>query len=422
MHAGTPREFLASKKSLFPSQPLNETYLSDYLMKRPDLAKRALAKQHEESDYAEDLLNRIRHRLPDALQQALQQDRVAVGEVNDPAPNAYATPLGNSQFAVVFNTGLKSFVYRVTRALATRMAINDEDTVVDFDETCRIIADIFFWLREAGCACGPSYEITDTQVLFGHVFAVHAESFFLAHELGHVFIGLRDGSERRASSRDAWKEEFEADEFALVMCVAGSRGNDPMDSAGMAYAGAHIALHIFAGLERVGVEFEKTHPPAADRLQAIRDLLRGMCANEETHAKVIEMASTIDAVFDNILGRIADPDYEQFLERAAHQVMQELESLLDQCTGDLVPDYVTFKSRCFPLFNRLHSAQLWRKIATQAADFFRRADRRASRRRRPSEAEAMDNWRAFQKYKLFMSAVMDMHDDVRIVFEEALRK
>jgi hypothetical protein len=192
-----------------------------------------------------------------------------------------------------------------------------------------------------------------------------------------------------------------------------------MDATELGYAGADLALHIFAGLELVGVRFEGSHPPAEERLQAIRKELRSLCQSAEAYASVTQLSNSIDAVFANILRRIAAPDYEEFLDRAAREVMDQLEMLLDQCAGGPWPDYVTFKSQCFPLFNQLHSAQLWKRIAHASRDFFRRLDRR-KKARRPSGVEVSENWTAFQKYKLFMSAIRAMPQEMRALFDDAL--
>jgi hypothetical protein len=183
------------------------------------------------------------------------------------------------------------------------------------------------------------------------------------------------------------------------------------------YAGAEIALSTFGGLEALGVDFGTSHPPAHERLAAIRQHLRASCADESSLERITSLSKPLDLLFLHIIGQLKAPDWEAFLDRAAADVMRQLERLLDQCTGGMVPDYVTFKLNVPKLFDRLSSHRLYERVAHAAADFARHMK---TVNDNAEDAAKQDAWVAFQKFKLFMSTIREMNDPFKSLLEEAL--
>jgi len=298
----SPAEFVRLRQEEHPATELDERHFSDYLRQQleeqPDLAARI--KQESREDYALHLLCRLKPRLPEPFVQVLETNAVAIGEVNDHRPNARCQPLGPGRFAVTFNTGLKDFNYRVIRAFSTRFAARDklDREAVSFEDTCRIIGDIFLWFHEIGSAHGPHYPITDDQFRIANVLTFETNSFFLAHELAHGAIHLSQSqcSNESADADDSKDEEYLADEFACRILL--NRPKDPSDlpPVQISYAAIELALMIWQGLEQFGVEFEGTHPTAGARLSSIRRVLVESCPSPETARAVAALAEPMRIV------------------------------------------------------------------------------------------------------------------------------
>lgn len=347
---------------------------------------------------------------------------MAVGEINDPIPNARAKRLNGPAYAVLFNSGLPKFLYRITRALSTRFSVEAEESnreSVSFEEMCRIITDIFFWYVETGQAFGPSYPITKHQMMVASMLAVEAESFFLAHELGHIFNEIKTIAEGQSEHiiQLAWEDEFAADQFALDTFISSRNHKESPVPLDICYAGAEIAISIFAGLETVGVEFEGTHPPASERLSLLREHLRNRCADDKTYDNITGFAKPLDLVFENIIGALSSPDWQDFLDRAANDVMMQIDSLLEDCTGGMVPDYATFRAAMPEIFERIASYRLYERVARIAADFFSHMEQINNE---GDAAVNKESWVAFQKYKLFISTIESLNEPARSLLEEAM--
>jgi hypothetical protein len=422
----TPEEYISQIKSRYPPKELPISDSSPVLNELFD-GNEGQYKQMLESaksqDYAQLLLDRLAPDLPEGFAALIQEGILSVGEINDPTPNARVERLEGPTYAILFNTGLQQFIYRVTRALSTRFhPQGHQDAIEDvpFDETCRIITDIFFWFRETGQAFGLGYPVTTDQVMIASMLATEAETFFLAHELGHVFSELQ-AIAYGASEDDrvqAWDDEAAADRFAMTALMNSASRKHTSVHAEVCYAGAEIALLIFAGLEALDVPFEASHPSATSRLENLRAYLRHCVEDAHILDRITSLSQPIDLLFTNILYRLRSPDWEGFLDRAAEDVVKELDRLLDQCTGGMVPDYYSFQNAVNSLLDRLSSHRLYERVAQAAADFFSHMTRLSKQDDDPatkSEARV-----AFQKYKLFVSIIRDMHEPAKSFLEKAL--
>ena len=378
-------------------------------------------------DYGQLLLKRLSPRLKGRFDELFAEDFLAVGESKDPSPNAYTVPLGDLHFAVVFNSGLREFIYRVTRALATRINVEGdtpEHEPLSFEETCHIVGDIFLWFRETGEACGPSYSVSRWQLLFANELATEAELFFLAHEFGHVMCSFAHYSETKGEgicNTADLEEEFQADSFALHVLLQPAGDAYPMAQQPICYAGAELALLIYAGLEFLGIEFQATHPPAMERLERLRTTIREASTNSGWISSLTSLSACVDAVFTGVLKFLESDSYELFLGRAAASTLKRLDDALESCTGGVVPDYCSFAVHASDLFSGGYTKKLYDRMTQVASEFARRLKTLKNSSPEASDQEKAEAWVAFQKYKLLMHSVMFMNEPAKSIFEDALR-
>jgi hypothetical protein len=422
----TPAGYIRQLKSSYPPAERNTATVPPVLKEvyngDEESARKAIEAVHD-LDYAHELLTRLMPSLPEVFSGLLEKGIVAVGEVNSPEPNATTTRLNGSTYAVVFNAGLPRFLYRVTRVLSTRFNCQGAEGAsesLSFEESCRILTDVFFWYRETGQAYGPDYPVSKLQFTIASMLATEAETFFLAHELGHVFNDLRALAKRVTPEERAvaWADEAEADRFALSALIDSRNREKSPAPVEISYAGAEIALSTFAALEVLGVQFGRTHPPAKTRLDTIRNHLRLLCADEASVERATAFSKPLALLFSRIVGQLRAPDWESFLDRATAGVMNDLDRLLDQCTGGIVPDYSGFRANMPNLFDRLSSHRLYVRVAHATAEFARHMKEMGEKGKKGATRDA---WVSFQKYKLFISMTGDLNEPFKSLLEEALR-
>ena len=425
MPSESPVEYIRRIKSLYPQDEVNTSSIPPVLKElhgnNEENARKAVEALRGH-DYANELLSGLKPGLPSLFFELNREGVIAIGEVNDPIPNAKTVRLDGPAYAIVFNTGLQQFLYRVTRVLSTRFHPQGSDAAsqgLSFEDSCRILTDVFFWFRETGRAFGPDYPVTKQQVIIASMLATAAERFFLAHELGHVLndlgaVASKVPSEQREA---AWADEANADQFALFVVISAGNRESPTIPLEICYAGAEIALSTFSGLEMLGVEFEDTHPPAQERLNAVRGYVRNSCADNTSFERMTAMSRPLDVLFSRIVDQLRAPDWESFLERASADVMKELDRLLDQCTGGVVPDYYTFQASVPKLFDRLSTHRLYARVADAAAAFAQHMQTMNENAGRAAKQEA---WVSFQKFKLFMNMSQYTNEPFKSLLEEAL--
>lgn len=421
----SPSEYINQEKSRYPKKLSNPVSINEPLLSLYDGDKKKCKADLDKissEDHANSLLHGLIPGVPSFFEDLIKEDIVAIGEINSPIPNAKAVRLNGPTYAVLFNSGLSQFLYRVTRAISTRFTIGEQQTepeAVTFEETCRILTDIFFWYVETGHAFGPSYSINKEQMIVASMLATEAESFFLAHELGHIFNEIAAIVKQESSQAidSAWGNELAADEFALnVLLSSRSRQDSPIPIS-VCYAGAELAISIFAGLEAIGVEFDGTHPSAEERLSLLRNTLKSRCEDDATYQQVRAFAEPLDLVFNNIIDKLSHPDWQEFLDHAAAEVISQLDEQLDRCTGGRVPDYVSFHQSMPEIFEKLSSYRLYERVAQAAAEFMGHMKKKQIEGK---SAANQESWVALQKYKLFMSSISELNEPARSLLEEAL--
>jgi len=225
----TPEQYLANLKKTTGSSKTFEQLPSAVLRiaQSAGMDSGTLLAKLKEDDLGDYLYSQLQSRLPIELEQLFTDGYIAVGSINDESPEAYVEKVGDNGYAIVFHTGLKNFIYRIARALATRFFPSDsssEHRAPQLAETARVIAEIFWWYQETGTAFGPSYEISDQQIQVASMLATEAEVFLLAHEIGHVVAdaGLAAQFIQRATAIGALEhhsDEHAADAIGLRIAL-----------------------------------------------------------------------------------------------------------------------------------------------------------------------------------------------------------
>lgn len=375
-------------------------------------------------DFGQYLYSQLSPRLPAELQQLFTEGFIAIGAINEPSPNAYVKSLGEDGYAIVFHTGLRDFIYRLARVLSTRFLPSSEDPTSHqappFPETARLVAEIFWWFQETGCAFGPSYEISDQQLMVANKLATEAELFLVSHEIGHVIADLpldRAFIERIAltTTDGDHRDEHAADAIAvrLAMDLFNAASTPTAGVVQLRYAGVEFALRVFATLETLGFRFHGTHPSASSRLTFIRAEVRRLVANEQAWDGVTLLARGIESLFDEMATIMRRPaEHESFFVHAAEAVVRQLVDLLEKCTGGFVPDYMTFYQDAGAVFAQGYSHRLLSEIASVSARFFSEAGKV-----NPGSRTREQAWRDFQKFKLLWGFIVQhMNEPARSVF------
>ncbi len=412
----TPNEYVASKKASVKRRVYTDEDIPPSIVTACRTAGLNLSDFLEEinyQDWAEHLVSYLKPRLDPVLIAFLESDTVAIGAIDDPLPDASITKLENG-YAILFSTGMREFVYRLARIIATRFSIAEQRVDVGLHETARLVAEVFWWFQQTNIAHGPQYTINDDQMRVANTLAMEAEAFLLCHEIGHIMSdapGMLEklSDDMRGIDVAAHLDEYAADFFGSFF-VLGSRDDDSPDLATtlqFRYAGIEFMLLIYRCLEKIGMDFGDTHPPAGERLAYIRNAIRARCADNESWLGLSTIAGGIEAIFDKILEILDSPrEHELYFERKARELLDDLNCALKECTGDMVPDYVNFHPRAGEIFARGYPESVLERVAEVAANFF--ADIYSQER----EGEVNESGRGvrFQQFKLLLAFFQDMPD------------
>ena len=426
----TPSEYIASLKADTPPVAVEESNLPDWLKEQwiesgQDIGE--LLESVNKSDWAQNLLDYIKPRFDPAFRSLIDSDLIAIGTVGNPSPDVYVKKLDKG-YAIVFHAGLKDFIYRVARAIATRFRARgrEYDTLTGdgLQETARLIAEIFWWYQETGHASGPQYPIDKDQIRIANLLAVESESFLIAHEIGHIIadaidsdsLPLIDLPEQASPSQ---RDEYTADFLGLQLALELNSGSPKLVefNAPLRYAAAEFALQIFRGLEELGFDFHDSHPAAGLRIEFIRREMQRRCADDNSWRHLSSLALAIDSLFSRIIQIIAEPgEHAEFFESSANRIVSELDQALDRCTGGMVPNYVGFYSQATEIFARGYSHAMLERVAQIAADFFTDAHARVDGKLEHSHA----SWVRFQKFKLLFGYIYQyLNEPARTTFIEA---
>lgn len=273
---------------------------------------------------------------------------------------------GHTPYVVHVSAGLPAFIYRIARLLAARChptgddpteIAPDENGGMSYEESVERINRAFFWYSAArDSTIHQDFPITADQAVIGGLLASEAEVFLLCHEIAHGLMAgvpddagglmaeLRTGLEAFPPN---WREEFMADRLALLLAFGQRDGAHDAANVARRYAGWEFALLLHREWERYEAligsdsDWNDTHPPAADRIENLRDTLR-LVAGEDAFPHLVVFAEALSTVFGGLVDSIFSDEFRAALGRRDEGRVARLADLADVHAAGPVPDYFQF--------------------------------------------------------------------------------
>jgi len=426
----TPQKFIESlqkntNKSNIDKKQLNQTLINE--IEKLGISLDEYIEQVNNKDWAFNLFEMLGPLLPNEVTKILNSSNVAVGTVTNSSPSIYVKEL-DSGFAIVFHSGLKDFIYRVSRIISTRFESTNscsfKDNKNDLKHVARHIAEVFWWMKATGTAFGPEYNINSEQQKLAGYIAMESEIFFMAHEVGHIIYGSENSSEAYAEIFNddiplIHKEEHIADIFAMttVMGLFKTDKQNDLFTSQLKYASIEFTLQIFRILESLNIISNNSHPSSKNRLTKIRERMKQFCT-EEVWNNISVIALGIEKLFDEIETICHDPkELSSYYEKEADVLANTLDQLLDKCVGNVTPDYHSFYSEAGKLFSVGYPQKFIEHIANISAKFYQEILISETSEYKPNK----DSLLLFQKYKLLLGYTRDyMNEPAKTIFAKAL--
>lgn len=289
-------------------------------------------------DYGQRLYLELKERIPNEIRQLFDRGVIAIGEVGILSPNSFVEPLHPSGYVIEIYTGLPQFLYEVSRALHARTRVlpgredgETQEITVGFNETTEVVSEIFHGFMDKAIIARPqNYHIADEQIRIASALATHAETFFVAHEIGHILVWRLKCQTPQSPS---FHDEFEADKYAFefLLGLRGEFGAMNGLSQRMVYAGIEFGLRVYAGLEHLGYKFEKTHPAASDRIKQIRSTALTYFGRRG-FLNLSTIAFGYDQLLEAVEKKLASPDSQKFvLGVTSERVLSSLMVMVEKC-------------------------------------------------------------------------------------------
>jgi hypothetical protein len=324
----------------------------------------------------------IAKRHPKEFEQFIANDEFFyVGLLDLSEVNAKAIPAPNGGWLIVLNWGLPTFLFEVARAICTRFVAQDSDgnrpfgeSLPDFEETCRWIAETFAWYRGVGRPAGFDFSIHPAQVMVAGDLAIFAEQFVVSHEMAHFLAGHIETpfngrkhmanltTEVPSSSRE---QELEADRVGLRILY----GKDDPALWGEqvdAYTGADFFLQVMSLFEELaGIPLAETHPPSRLRLERLRDYARSLCVDNDSWLNLFQRTRALEQLFAQVRKTLLEPSPEQVrkAKQIANRAREKFEQLLEACASGTIPNYLSFSREVVNMLSEYPSDAVCAAIA-----------------------------------------------------------
>lgn len=423
----TPQQYIDSLKKQNNSKP---EFSNDKLLKlfKNDQDKAFLEKIGGISnfDFGEYLLYNLRPRLSESTNELIDSGIIAIGEIINPIPNIYVKKIANNKgYAIIFHSGLRDFIYRVTRAYSTQTATHEEHqsndlmNLLNHEEFTRIIAEIFWWFQESQNSFGPSkYPISNQQKLFAGKLTSEVESFLVAHEIGHIIqdIARIEDYNEIPGGTIAHSEEYMADLVGFNIIMDFDNGKDNLFEYQMSYLGIEFVFQIYRALEYIGLEFGNTHPKSENRIKFMRERLKSILS--PTDYDVISSLSVgAELIFDRVLEVLKNPkEYEEYYFHKAQQLENELESLFNEYAKKVPLDYYKFNKKVFKILDEGYPTSILSKMMKIRDDFIE--EMKIS----DLNKNKLDNEDLFllNKFKLIMGLIQDMSQPAKSIYSKEI--
>jgi hypothetical protein len=203
---------------------------------------------------------------------------IASGEIGELTPSIYVTRRGRG-YAIEMHSGAMRLIYSAARAMAATDSgwfREEKSPSLSVAEAAALIAELFKNYDEHKIATTQFFLATSYQKNRAETITRCAECFLLMHELAHIHNGdLAWWRSLLGIERAVHKQETAADTIAcqwMIPYLLNPTPNGPQWQ--MFYAGAEFGLRVRMAMETYGLRFNNTHPPARDRVAAMRARLR----------------------------------------------------------------------------------------------------------------------------------------------------
>jgi hypothetical protein len=214
-----------------------------------------------------------------ALRNLAARGLIASGEIGELTPSTYVSRRGKG-YAIEMHSGQMRLLYSAARAMTASDAgrfREDKSGALSISDVAKQVADLFRNYESKGIATVQLFSATPYQRSWADNIAFAAERFLLLHELAHIHNGdLALWRSILGVERTGPEVERAADATAcewLTQYVSHPTPNGPQRQ--LLYAGAEFSLRVRMAIERTASrKFNPTHPPAGDRVAAIRERLR----------------------------------------------------------------------------------------------------------------------------------------------------
>lgn len=222
------------------------------------------------------------------LRKLAQTGAIVSGEVGELTPSTYVTRRGRG-YVIEMHSGMMRLIYSAARAITASDSgrfRDDKSPALTLAEVAAQIADLFSNYEKYNKATAQLFFATSFQQGWAEVITQSAERFLLMHELAHIHNGdlalwrdFADGDSAGAGRESA------ADTTACRWMIDYLLHPDPKGpQRQLFYAGAEFGLRVRMAMETVGMRFNKTHPPAGDRVAAMREKLRSATGSRTFYA------------------------------------------------------------------------------------------------------------------------------------------
>jgi hypothetical protein len=255
-----------------------------------------------------------------------------------PRLNAVTIPSATG-YLIVLNEGQITFMYKVIRAVCTRIAIPNEPNQ-ELDEIAGIIAQALDWLRSAyNVPVSQDFDIGPEQLRIASMLTVLSETFILCHELSHIFRGHLKGQREEdflevdelqlKALQPRFEEEVAADLTGVqVLLDVAPRLGYTLEAAVAAYELYLFSVMLFeyamSDYAASPPPLSTTHPPARYRI----GMLRKSVAEELGHPELLEegsMAYQNSQTIYNVAGRLKkiQAERDKAVSRTLASLLQE---------------------------------------------------------------------------------------------------
>jgi len=418
----TPRQYIDDLKKQFNSKPeFDKKKLSKHVTSESAKAFVNKIGGIDNFDFGEYLLHKLRPRLSKDIIELIDLEIISIGEIVNPTPYIYVKKIEDEGYAIIIHSGLKNFIYKVARVIATRSITHEEQNsddlrnLLEHKEFTRLIAEIFWWYQESGNTFGPSnYPISENQKSYAGKLTSEAELFFVAHEIGHIIQDLakvKDYNDIPGSS-DAHSEEHMSDFIGFNIVMNFDNERDSLFEYQMSYAGIEFVFHIYRALELVGLEFSTSHPKFEFRIKFLRERLKTLLSSEDY--EIISMLSIgLESMFDEVIKILRNPEkHEQYYHTESEKLVNKFENLLAEFSKSVPLEYLEFNKKAFALLGKGYPTDILLKMIDIKNETFRKM------KELKDEDENLPHGTliTLNKYKLLIGLIQDMNEPAKSIY------